>query len=42
MTHIIYQGKLYEVCDITEHCYVVYDLDKGHNVYLPKEECEVV
>ena len=42
MLKVIYKGKLYDVCDITEYCYVVYDLDKGCNIYLPKEECEVV
>lgn len=42
MQQVIYEGKLYDVCDITEHCYVCYDLSVGHNVYLPKEECEVV
>lgn len=43
MQQVIYEGKLYDVCDVTEHCYVVYDIaDKGYMLYLPKEECEVV
>lgn len=42
MQKVIYEGKLYDVCDITEHCYVVYDLDEGKQLYLPKEKCEVV
>jgi hypothetical protein len=42
MQQVIYDGKLYDVCDITERCYVVYDIQKGYCLYLPKEECEVV
>ena len=42
MQKVIYEGKLYDVSDITEHCYVVYDVKEGHMLYLPKEECEVV
>lgn len=42
MQKVIYEGKLYDVCDVTERCYVVYDLDKGQQLYLPKEKCEVV
>lgn len=42
MFKVIWRGKLYEVNDITEHKYVVYDIEKGYTLYLPKEECEVV
>lgn len=43
MLKIIYDGKIYDVCDETEHCYVIYDISgKGQMLYLPKEECEVV
>lgn len=42
MFKVIWKGQLYEVNDITEHTYVVYDIKKGHTLYLPKEECEVV
>ena len=43
MQQVIYEGKLYEVYDMTERCYLVYDISgTGHTLYLPKEECEVV
>ena len=43
MIKVIYKDKLYEVCDMTEHCYLVYDISgTGQMLYLPKEECEVV
>lgn len=42
MLRVIHNSELYDVCDITERCYVVYDLDVGYCLYLPKEECEVV
>lgn len=42
MFKVIYKGELYDVCEVTEHCYVSYDLRVGYMVYLPKEECEVI
>lgn len=43
MQKVIYEGKMYDVCETTENCYVVYDISgKGQMLYLPKEECEVV
>ena len=43
MFKVIYKDKLYEVYDMTEQCYLVYDISgKGYTLYLPKEECEVV
>lgn len=39
---VIYKGKLYYVSDMTDSCYIVYDVKLGYTLYLPKEECEVV
>ena len=43
MLRIIHEGTMYDVCEETEHCYVVYDISgRGQMLYLPKDECEVV
>ena len=42
MFAIKYKDKIYWVHTTTERCYVTYDLEVGHDVYLPKEECEVL
>lgn len=42
LNDVIYKGKRYRVSYMTDRCYVVYDIQLGYMLYLPKEECEVV